>query len=281
MRHSIFACLLAFIAVVPTRSFGDAIGAQGLLGSHFGVPGLAGAFDYVVIGGGTAGLTVARRLAADTSITVAVIEAGDFYEFSNGNFSEIPAYATDFTGNNPTQKNPYLDWYQYTEPQPVSQCLFQKGLTFLRIIRRLNYLQQTLGGQTFLYDSGKMLGGTSGRNFLWQIRSVFVRKGIKQHKEDPVHGKDANASKWDTWCFRQVGHAGRRRKLPIQQYIAILSAECQFHPARRNTAAAELYGTVQCFRLEPNRRTRTSWVLLVGESCILVARSGFQRIRAQ
>lgn len=99
---------------------GESINAQGLLGSHFGVPGLAASYDYVVIGGGTAGLAVARRLSTNPSITVAVIEAGDFYEFSNGNLSEIPAYATQFTGNNPTQKNAYLDWYHYTEPQPVS-----------------------------------------------------------------------------------------------------------------------------------------------------------------
>ena len=112
--------LLACVSITTARIFSESIDAQNLLGSHFGVPGLAGAYDYVVIGGGTAGLTVARRLASNASITVAVIEAGDFYEFSNGNFSEVPAYATDFTGNNPTQKNPYLDWYQYTEPQPVS-----------------------------------------------------------------------------------------------------------------------------------------------------------------
>ncbi|KAL8732134.1 MAG: hypothetical protein Q9181_004049 [Wetmoreana brouardii] len=96
----------------------ESISAQGLLGSHFGVPGVDAVYDYVIIGGGTAGLTVARRLAAKVSNTVAVIEAGDFYEFANGNRSEIPAFATDFTGSNPSQKNPYLDWYQYTEPQP-------------------------------------------------------------------------------------------------------------------------------------------------------------------
>lgn len=84
----------------------------------FGVPGLSGTFDYIVIGGGTAGLAVARRLASHA--TVAVIEAGDFYEFSNGNLSEIPAFASDFTGNDPTERNPYLDWYQFTEPQPAS-----------------------------------------------------------------------------------------------------------------------------------------------------------------
>jgi hypothetical protein len=90
----------------------------GLLGSYFGVPGQNATFDYVVIGGGTAGLTLANRLS--TKFSVAVIEAGDFYEFANGNNSQVPAYASTFTGSNPVVKNPALDWYMYTEPQAVS-----------------------------------------------------------------------------------------------------------------------------------------------------------------
>ncbi|KAH7337860.1 alcohol oxidase [Rhizoctonia solani] len=35
-------------------------------------------FDYVVIGGGTAGLTVAARLSEDSKVTVGVIEAGEY-----------------------------------------------------------------------------------------------------------------------------------------------------------------------------------------------------------
>ncbi len=118
---ALFAGLL-FTAVTaqPNPFFNEQILAQGLIGSHFGVPGLPGSFDYVVVGGGTAGNTLARRLAANTSFTVAVVEAGDFYEFSNGNFSEIPVYASAFIGSNPVLKNPLLDWYQYTERQPVS-----------------------------------------------------------------------------------------------------------------------------------------------------------------
>lgn len=110
--------LLAFSG--SASIFDENINAQGLLGSHFGVPGLPSSFDYVIAGGGTAGLALARRLAANSSFTVAVIEAGDFYEFSNGNLSEIPAEAGAFVGSNPTQKNPLLDWYQYTERQAVS-----------------------------------------------------------------------------------------------------------------------------------------------------------------
>ena len=68
-----------------------------LIGSHFGVPDIQVTYDYVVVGGGTAGLVMARRLAANSSFTVAVIEAGGFYELDNGNYSEIPAFAAQFT----------------------------------------------------------------------------------------------------------------------------------------------------------------------------------------
>ncbi len=77
--------------------FSEQILSGQLLGSHFGVPDIPVQYDYVIVGGGTAGLVMARRLAANTSFTVAVIEAGGFYEFDNGNFSEIPAFAAQFT----------------------------------------------------------------------------------------------------------------------------------------------------------------------------------------
>ena len=37
-------------------------------------------YDYVIVGGGTAGLTMAARLSEDPAISVAVIEAGTFYQ---------------------------------------------------------------------------------------------------------------------------------------------------------------------------------------------------------
>ena len=77
-----------------------------LFGSSFGLLDINATFDYVVsqslcsgytisnankvVGGGTAGLTVAERLAEDPPVSVAVIEAGSFYEIDNGDFSQIP-----------------------------------------------------------------------------------------------------------------------------------------------------------------------------------------------
>lgn len=64
-----------------------------LVSSFFGVPGTNASFDYVVVGGGTAGLAIATRLAA-ANLSVAVIEAGGFYELDNSNLSVVPGYAT-------------------------------------------------------------------------------------------------------------------------------------------------------------------------------------------
>lgn len=92
--------------------------ARTLLGSSFGVPGDA-TFDYVVVGGGNAGLTLAARLAEDPNNLVAVVEAGSFYEISNGNLSQIPAQDVYFAGKNITDTNPLVDWGFVTTPQVV------------------------------------------------------------------------------------------------------------------------------------------------------------------
>ena len=116
---------LALLWLLPSYSlqtFFESLGSLGLLGSHFGLPQNA-AFDYVVIGGGTAGLTIAHRLAEDGSSSVAVVEAGSFYELDNGNRSSIPAFGPYGSGNKPSPSliNPRIDWQQYSIPQ-VTYC---------------------------------------------------------------------------------------------------------------------------------------------------------------
>ncbi|KAL8766876.1 MAG: hypothetical protein Q9209_006472 [Squamulea sp. 1 TL-2023] len=108
--------------------------------------GKNGTFDYVVVGGGTAGLTIAARLAEDASRTVAVVEAGGFYEQDVGNLSVVPGYCTSFSGMDPTDVNPLIDWGFVTQPQ--------LGVDN----RRLHYTR------------GKTLGGTSARNYMYYHR---------------------------------------------------------------------------------------------------------------
>jgi choline dehydrogenase len=88
-------------------------------GSFFGLPGKNATYDYVVVGGGTAGLTVASRLAEDKSLSIAVVEAGTFSEISNGNNSQVPAYSFSSVAGGGDHVNPWIDWELETTPQPV------------------------------------------------------------------------------------------------------------------------------------------------------------------
>lgn len=74
------------------------------------------------MGGGTAGLTIASRLAENPALSIAVIEAGGFYEADNGNLSVTPGYCTTFSGTDPQLTNPNVDWGFVTTPQAVSIC---------------------------------------------------------------------------------------------------------------------------------------------------------------
>jgi choline dehydrogenase len=112
--------LVTLAASFPwTNAVGTDRTSHFLLGSSFGIP-INQTFDYVVVGGGSAGLTIAARLAEKSANLVAVIEAGSFYEIGNGNLSQIPADMVWFAGKDPEDTNPLVDWSFVTTPQAVS-----------------------------------------------------------------------------------------------------------------------------------------------------------------
>lgn len=111
-----------------------------LFANSFGVPFKNESYDYVIVGGGTAGLTIASKLAEDPSISVAVIEAGSFYQLDNGNGSIVPALiANQHIGSDPNDTAPLIDWDFVTEPQAG------------------------LNKRSLYYARGKTLGGCSAR----------------------------------------------------------------------------------------------------------------------
>ena len=89
-----------------------------LSSTSYGVPFVDASFDYVVIGGGNAGLAIAARLAEQHSD--AVIEAEGFYDQDNGNGSVVAGLAGGQNlGLSPQIKAPLIDWDFLTVPQTV------------------------------------------------------------------------------------------------------------------------------------------------------------------
>lgn len=93
-----------------------------LLGNSFGAPGNA-SYEYVVVGAGNAGLPLATRLA-EGGHTVALIEAGSFYELGNSNYSQIPVLAPAFVGKDIDNASPQIDWAYETVPQKVGSSFY-------------------------------------------------------------------------------------------------------------------------------------------------------------
>ena len=73
-------------------------------------------------------MTVAKRLAGNPAVSVAVIEAGGSYETESGNVSEIPGYAARGTGDYFATRLPLVDWGIVIESQPVSNLTWPENV---------------------------------------------------------------------------------------------------------------------------------------------------------
>jgi choline dehydrogenase-like flavoprotein len=92
--------------------------------------------DYVIVGGGTAGLAVAARLCEDPKVKVGVIEAGpSALDGEDGGVIMVPGRYGEAIGSK-------YDWQFETTPQPG------------------------IGGRSLKWPRGRVLGGTSALNFM-------------------------------------------------------------------------------------------------------------------
>ena len=94
--------------------------ARTLLGTSFGIPNINRSFDYIVVGGGNASLTIASRLFEDPIKLVAVVEAGSFYELTIGNLTQLPSDDIYWDGKSPLDVNLGVNWGFVITPQVVS-----------------------------------------------------------------------------------------------------------------------------------------------------------------
>ena len=71
-------------------------------------------YDYVIVGGGTAGLALANRLSSNFS--VAVIEAGGYYQVVDNGTAQVPGLDILGAGMSP-EDIVDTDWKFVTQPQ--------------------------------------------------------------------------------------------------------------------------------------------------------------------
>src|SRR6516225_1262653 len=100
---------------------------------------MANEFDFIVVGGGSAGAVIASRLSEDPACRVALIEAGE----RPPEISALPIAPPAM------QLNPATDWMYTADPGKA-------GLG--------------LNGRRVPVPRGKMLGGSSGINYMMYVR---------------------------------------------------------------------------------------------------------------
>jgi len=105
-----------------------------------GVQKLLKSYDFIIVGGGSAGAVVANRLSENPDWSVLLLEAGG----DETALSEVPAMAAYLQLGR-------LDWKYKTEPQPGRACLGHAG-------QRCNW------------PRGKVLGGSSVLNYMLYVR---------------------------------------------------------------------------------------------------------------
>lgn len=119
---------------------GDGL-VEGALGAIKGALGIEATYDYVIVGGGTAGNAIGYRLA-EAGFSVAIVEAGLYYEIAKPVLGTTPGGDIIGIGSSILDSVPTVDWEFLTEPQTGANN------------REVHYAR------------GKCLGGSSALNFM-------------------------------------------------------------------------------------------------------------------
>jgi choline dehydrogenase len=134
------AVLNPILETVDSTLQGDGL-IDSTLGAVQGILGGNQTFDYVVVGGGTAGAAIGVRLA-EAGHSVAIVEAGGFYEIEKPVLGSTPGGSFLGIGSSILDTVLTVDWGFETEPQPA------------------------LNNRKIHYARGKCLGGSSALNFM-------------------------------------------------------------------------------------------------------------------
>ena len=175
-------------------------------------------FDYVVIGGGSAGCAVAGRLSEDPALEVALIEAGPA---DTNPAIQVPARFWE-------QQKSTLDWDFESEPEPA------------------------LGGRRTYLPRGRVLGGTGSMNTMLYVRGAAADydSWAKRHLEGwsfeevlPLFKASEDNSRGESH-FHGTGGPLRVEDPPVPEILShwVAGAEEAGHRANEDFNGAEQEG---------------------------------------
>jgi choline dehydrogenase len=197
-------------------------------------------FDYIIVGGGTAGCILANRLTASGKYRVLMLEAG---EDAKSMWVKIPA------GFSKLLTNPAWNWCFQTEPEPntngrVISVPRGKGLGGSTLINGMIYVRgqpedydrwEKAGARGWgfkdvepyfkrleKYGLGDMRRGTQGPMSLEQVRERFPISDafLKAAREDGhEYNEDYNAGRQDGFGYYQVNQQRGRRWSVVDGYL--------------------------------------------------------------
>lgn len=210
-------------------------------------------FDYVIVGGGSAGCVMAARLSEDADVSVCLIEAGGS---GRDIFIRAPALVAGMISGRP----PVNNWAFHTEPQPGlnGRRGFQprgKALGGSSAINAMLYVRGHPGD----YDEWADLGC---EGWDWQSVLPYFRKAEGNVRgADALHGADGPLQVGDQSEPRAISHAfvdaAAQAQVPLNDDFNGASQEgaglyqvTQFHDGpkrgeRCSAAAAYLPGPVR------------------------------------
>ncbi|KFB44288.1 AGAP001546-PA-like protein [Anopheles sinensis] len=120
------------------------------------------AYDYIIVGAGTAGCVLANRLSADPNVTVLLVEAGDNF----GAASIIPLISTAMQGTK-------YDWAFRTTPQKYSSHGLGNNVIKPFLVLKLDFESPFFFfQQQQLLPRGKGLGGSGQINYMLHFTGI-------------------------------------------------------------------------------------------------------------